>query len=79
MKATCVMPSPPPAGDDGPRLNSTCVTWEPVMSTAMRARMATMRMRLRGKKHRKPMMDQCRVWRSDGTVGDVDRNECGWQ
>jgi len=29
MKATCAMPSPPPAGDDGPQLNSRGLTWEP--------------------------------------------------
>jgi hypothetical protein len=32
----------------------------------MRARMATMRMRR--KKHRKPMMDQRRIWRTEGIV-----------
>jgi hypothetical protein len=42
------------------------LTWEPEMSTGMRARMATMRMRR--KKHRKPMMDQRRMWRTEGIV-----------
>ena len=42
------------------------LTWEPEMSTGMRARMATMRMRR--KKHRKPMTDQCRLWRTEGIV-----------
>ena len=41
----------------------------------MRARMATMRMQMRRKKHRKPIMDQCRVSRTEGIVGDVDRYE----
>ena len=38
------------------------------MSTGMRARMATMRIRMRMKKHRKPMMDQRRIWRTEGIV-----------
>ena len=39
--------------------------------------MATMRMRMRmrKKKHRKQMMDQHRMWRTEGIVGDVDRYE----
>jgi len=36
------------------------------MSTGMRARMATMR--IRRKKHRKPMMDQRRMWSTEGIV-----------
>ena len=44
------------------------MTWEPEMSTGMRARMATMRMQMRRKKHRKPMMDQRRMWRTEGIV-----------
>jgi len=44
------------------------LTWEPVMSTGMSARMATMRMRMRRNKHRKPMMDQRRMWRTKGIV-----------
>jgi hypothetical protein len=45
------------------------------MATGVRARMATMRMRtqLRRKKHRKPMMDQRRMWRTDLGTSDVDR------
>jgi len=27
-----------------------------------------MRMRMRRKKHRKPMMDQCRLWMTEGIV-----------
>ena len=76
MKVTCAMPSPPPAGDDGPHPNWRGLTWEPVMSTGMRARMATMWMRMRRKRHRKPMMDQRRMWRTEGIVGDVDGYEC---
>jgi len=70
MKATSMMPSAPPAGDDGPRLNSRGLTWEPVISTGMTARMARMwmGMRMRRKKHRKPMMDQRRMWRTEGIV-----------
>jgi hypothetical protein len=77
-KATSTMPSAPPAGDDGPRLNLRGLTWEPVMLTGMRARMATMRMRMRmrRKKHRKPMMDHRRMWKTDGIVDDVDGHEC---
>jgi hypothetical protein len=66
MKVTKAMPSTPPAGDDGPRQNSRCLTWESVMSTGMKARMATMSMRR--KKHQKPMMDQLRMWRTEGIV-----------
>jgi hypothetical protein len=29
---------------------------------------ATMRMPIRINKHRKPMMDQCRMWRTEGMV-----------
>ena len=36
------------------------LSWEPVMSTGMSARMATM--------HRKPMMDQCGLWRTKRIV-----------
>jgi hypothetical protein len=38
------------------------------MSTGKRARMATMWRRMRRKKHRKPMMDQRRMWRTEGIV-----------
>jgi hypothetical protein len=43
----------------------------------MRARMATlrMRMRMRRKKHRKSMMDQRRLWRTDLEPSDVDGYE----
>jgi hypothetical protein len=46
------------------------MTWDPVMSMGRRARMATMQMRMRRKKHRKPMMDQNRIWRTEGIVLD---------
>jgi hypothetical protein len=45
MKVTKLMramASPPPAGDNGPQLNSRDFTWEPVMWTGIRAMMATM-------------------------------------
>jgi len=32
MNGMCAMPSPPPPGDDGQRLNSRGLTWESVMS-----------------------------------------------
>ena len=38
------------------------------MSTGMSARMATMRMRMRRNKNCKPMMDQRRMWRTQGIV-----------
>jgi hypothetical protein len=41
----------------------------------MRGRMATMRMRMRRKKHRKPMIDQRRAWRTDLGPSDVDGYE----
>jgi hypothetical protein len=77
-KAMSAMPSPLPAGDDGPQLISRGLTWEPVMSTGTKARTATMRMRMqmRRKKHRKPMMDQHRMWRTELGTSDVDRYEC---
>jgi hypothetical protein len=31
---------------------------------------------MRWKKYRKLMMDQCRLWRTEGIVGDVDGYEC---
>ena len=34
----------------------------------MSARMATMWIRMRRNKHRKPMMDQHRMWRTEGIV-----------
>jgi len=61
MKATKAMTCPPPAGDDGPQLNSSSVPWEPVMSMGMRARMAMMRMQMRREKHRKLMVDHRRM------------------
>jgi hypothetical protein len=83
MKAMIAMPSPPPAGDDGPQRNSRGLTWEPVMSTGIRARRASMRMRMRmrmrmwmrRKKHHKSMMDQRRVWRTDLGPSDVGGDE----
>ena len=46
-KVTSAMPSPPPASDDGLRLNSTGLTWDPAMLTGMRERMAMMQMQMR--------------------------------
>jgi len=61
-EAMSVMPAPPLAGHDVPRLHSRGLTWEPVMSKGMRALTATMRIRMRlsRKKHRTLMMDLCR-------------------
>ena len=39
------------------------------MASGMRAWMGKMRMRMRRKKHCKPMTDQCRMWRAEGIVG----------
>jgi hypothetical protein len=39
------------------------------MSTGMRARMVMMWMQMRRKMHRKPMMNQCSMWRTEGIVG----------
>jgi len=77
-KAMRVMPSPPPAGEDGQQLNSRGLTREPVMSMGMRVRMATMLMlmRMRRKQHRKPIMDKRRMGRTEGIVGNVDGYEC---
>jgi hypothetical protein len=58
-KETSVMTSPPPAGDDGPRLNSRGLTRPLVLSTGMRAKMVMMQMQLRRKMHHMPLMDQC--------------------
>jgi hypothetical protein len=38
------------------------------MSTGMSARKATMRMRMKRNKHRKAMMDQRRMWMTEGVV-----------
>jgi hypothetical protein len=57
MKSTRAMPSPPPAGHYLLHLQLSGFTWEPVMRTGMRATMVTMRMLMRRKKHRKPLMD----------------------
>jgi hypothetical protein len=69
MKAKCFIPYPQSAGNDGPRLNSKGLTWEPVWSTCVRARMATMQIGMGRKKHGQPMIDQRRMWRTEGIVG----------
>jgi len=38
------------------------------MLTRRKARMAMIQMRMRREKHRKPMMDQLRMWRTEGIV-----------
>jgi hypothetical protein len=42
--------------------------WEPGMATGISPRMAMMPMRMRRKKHHKLMIDQCRMWRTEGIV-----------
>ena len=69
MNGRCAIPYPAPAGDCRPRLNLCGLTWEPVMSTGMMARMAPMQTRMRWKKYRKPMIDQLRMWRTAGIIG----------
>jgi hypothetical protein len=68
-KVSSAMPFPPPAGDDGPRLNSRGFNWEPVISIGLRARMVTMW--TRSKKNHKPMTNQRRLWRTGGIVEPV--------
>ena len=63
------MPSPPRVSNNGLRRNSRDSTWELTISMSMRARMARMWMQMRRKKHRKPKMNQCRMWRTEGIVG----------
>jgi hypothetical protein len=77
-KATSAMPSPLPVRDYGPRLISRGLICEPVMSMRMRARMATMwmRMRMSRKKHREPMIDHRRMWRNDLGTSDGARYQC---
>ena len=70
MKATIVLPSLRAASDHGLGQTSRGLIWELLMSTGMRARMGLMLMRMRRKKHRKPMMDQRRIWRTEGIVLD---------
>jgi len=45
------------------------------MSTGMRGRIATMQMGMRRKEHRKRMMDQIRMWRTDLGPSDIDGYE----
>jgi hypothetical protein len=70
IKAPCGLPFLLAAGDDSLRLNSRCLTSEAVISTSLKARMATtlMWMQMTWKKHFKPMMDQRRMWRTEGIV-----------
>ena len=43
------------------------------MLTDMRVTMVPMRMRIRRKKHRKPMMEQHRMWRTEGIVQESEK------
>jgi hypothetical protein len=78
MKATSMMPSAPPAGEYSPPQNLRGFTWEQVMSTGMRARtvMMQMQMQMRWKKHRKPMKDEHRMWRTDMGTSDINCYVC---
>jgi len=67
-KATRMVPSPLTAVEYRLQLNLGGLTWEPVMSTGMRATMAMMRLRMKRQKHRKPMKDQHKIWRTKGIV-----------
>jgi hypothetical protein len=51
-------------------MNAECggLTWDQVMSTGRRGRMATMQMQMRRKKQHKPMMDLRRMWKTEGIV-----------
>jgi len=73
IKVTNAMRSPLPAADHRPWPNWRGLTWEPVISTGMRARIAMMRMSR--KKHRKLEMDQRRMWRTEGIV--LERGKIG--
>jgi len=72
-KVMCAMTSPLPAGDDGPRLNPSGLTSEPVMLMGMTARVAKMRMHMTWEMHRKQVIDRRRMWRTEGIVG------CTWE
>jgi hypothetical protein len=65
-KATSGMPFPSPGSNDGPQMNSTTLTGILVMSTGMRVMMVTVGIQIRRKMHLKPMMDQYRMWRTEG-------------
>ena len=66
------MLSAPPAGDDGLPLNSRSSTWERVMSMGMGAIMVMMRMWMWKKKHRRPIMDQHRIYRTEGILLETE-------
>jgi len=68
-KATSVMPSPLPVNDDRPLLNWRVLAREPVVLTCMGpAMMAMMQMLMWRKMHCKLMMDQHRIWKTEGIV-----------
>jgi len=67
-KATSAMLFAPATGDDGPHLNLSGITWDPVMSTGMGARKMMMRTLMSRKKHREPIIDPHRMWTTEGIV-----------
>jgi hypothetical protein len=62
------MPSSPTAVNDWLHLNLGGLPWEPLMAMGIRARMTMMQLRIRWKKHCKTIMDQYRMWRTEGIV-----------
>jgi hypothetical protein len=64
-KATSAKPAWLQANDDGPWLILRGEARESVMSTDIRARMMILLMLMKRKKRRKPIMDQCRMWRTE--------------
>ena len=44
------------------------LTWEPLMSTNIMARVGMLRMWMRRKMQSKSMMHRCRMWRTEGIV-----------
>jgi hypothetical protein len=71
-KVPSALPFLTAACDDSPRLNSRCFTRNAVISPSLTVRMATkwMWMQMTWKKQCKSMMDQCRMWRTEGRVLD---------
>jgi hypothetical protein len=67
-KATIAMPFTAPGSNDRPPLNFGGFTWETVIAMDMRWRMATMRMQMRKMMPCKAMMNQCRMWCTEGRV-----------
>jgi hypothetical protein len=65
-KATSGMPFPSPGSNDRPQMNSTSLTGKLVMSTGMTVSKVVVGIQIRRNMHLKPMMDQHRMWRTEG-------------